>query len=193
MIQRKIDEVVKMNLPISMIAPSHGLIWRQDPLKIVNQYVSWAGQKPLAKVVIVFETMWGSTARMAVQIAEGLRDAGVSVKIYDVAQSDKTEIITDMLDAKGFLFGSSTHDNDMLPTLAGFMELVKGFKPKNRVAGVFGSYGWGGGAVKELEEVIKAAGVDLGIDSLQVKFMPDENENKACVEFGKNFATKIIG
>jgi len=191
MISRKIDEVSRMNLPIDVIAPSHGLIWRADPMRIVQQYLSWAKQEPVKKAVIVYETMWGSTAKMAALIAEGFISAGVSVKIYDITQSDKSEVVTDMLDAKGFLFGSSTHDNDMLPTIAGFMELVKGFKPKNRVTGVFGSFGWGGGAVKELEDVLKESGIAPGVPPLQVKFAPDVDETKAGFNFGRDFAAKV--
>lgn len=191
MIIRKIDEVSKMNLPIDVIAPSHGLIWRADPMKIVQQYLSWAKQDPMKKAVIVYETMWGSTAKMAALIAEGLFSAGVSAKVYDITQSDKSEVVTDMLDAKGFLFGSSTHDNDMLPTIAGFMELVKGFKPKNRVTGTFGSFGWAGGALKELEDVLKVSGMIPVVPPLQVKFAPDAGETKACFEFGRDFAEKL--
>jgi flavorubredoxin len=98
-----------------------------------------------------------------------------------------------MLDAKGFLLGSSTHDNDMLPSMAAFMELFKGLKPKNRIAAVFGSCGWAGGAVKEIEEIVKEAGVEIVQPGLAVKYMPDESETKRCYEYGREFAQKIQG
>ena len=189
-ILRKIDEVLKMNVPISMIAPSHGVIWRKDPGKIINSYVSWAGNDTKKKAVIVYETMWKSTEKMARRIAEGLSDSGVEVKLYDIGESDRTEVIKDLLDAKGCLIGSSTHDNDMLPTIAGFLEFLKGLKPKNRVAAAFGSYGWGGGAAASIEKVIKEGGIEIAQPSLSVKFVPDELENKKCYEFGVEFAKK---
>jgi flavorubredoxin len=182
-----------MNIPIKMIAPSHGIIWRQDPMKIVNAYVSWAKNETKPKVVVMYETMWGATEKMARKIVEGITDAGVSAKLFDVAVSDRTEMTKEMLDAKGFMFGSSTHDNDMLPTIAGFLEFVKGLMPKNRVGCVFGSYGWAGGAAKEIEEVLKHTGIELIMPSLSVKYVPDENELKKCYEYGRDFAHKIKG
>ena len=187
----KIQDLHKLNIPIKMIAPSHGIIWRRDPGKIVNSYIHWAKNETIAKVVIVFESMWGSTDKMARKMLEGLVDSGVEVKLFDVAVSDRTEIINEMLEAKGFLFGSSTHDNDMLPSIAGFLEFVKGLKVKNRLACAFGSYGWAGGAVKEIEKVIQESGIELASPGLAFKYVPDELEIKQCYEYGKSFAAKI--
>ena len=190
-ILKKIEEVQKLNIPIRMIAPSHGIIWRRDPMKIIKAYVSWAKNETKPKIVVAYESMWGATEKMARKIVEGIADAGISVKLFDVATSDRTEIIKEMLDAKGFVFGSSTHDNDMLPNIGGFLEFVKGLKPKNRLACVFGSYGWAGGAAKEIEGVLSETGIELAAPSLTVKYVPDENEIKRCYEYGKEFA-KII-
>ena len=186
-IGRKIDEVVKMNIEVSMIAPSHGLIWRTNPMQIVQQYAGWTKQEPVPAAVIVYETMWKSTEKMARKIAEGIVDSGVPVKLYNIAESDRTEVIAEMLEAKGFLFGSSTHDNDMLPNIAGFLELVKGFKPKNRLASAFGSYGWAGGAVKEIEGILKEAGLEPALPGLSFKFVPDDTEFQKCYAFGRSF------
>jgi flavorubredoxin len=172
-ISRKIDEVVKMNIPVRMIAPSHGVIWRKDPLQIVNKYAYWAGNPVSPKAVVAYESMWGSTEKMARAIADGIASRGLSVKVFDVAQSDRTLVIKEMLEAKGFVFGSSTHDNLMLPSLAGFLEFVRGLAPKNRLACAFGSFGWAGGAVKEIEEMIKASGLAVAQPGLGVKFVPD--------------------
>ncbi|MDD5432577.1 MAG: flavodoxin domain-containing protein [Candidatus Omnitrophica bacterium] len=190
-ILKKIEEIQRMNIPIKIIAPSHGLIWRKEALKIINSYVSWAKNETKQKIIVAYETMWGATEKIARSIIEGIVDSGVSVKLYDVATADRTEIIKDMLDAKGFLFGSSTHDNDMLPSMAGFLEFVKGLKAKNRVAGAFGSCGWAGGAVKEIEAVLKEGGIDLALSGIEFKYVPDDSELKLCYEFGKSFSAKI--
>jgi len=190
-ILKKIEEIQKMNIPIKMIAPSHGIIWRHDLMKIVNAYISWAKNETKPKIVVIYETMWGATEKMARKIVEGITGVGVSIKLFDVATSDRTEIIKEMLDAKGFIFGSSTHDNDMLPAIAGFLGLVKGLKPKNRIACVFGSHGWAGGAVKEIEDVLKETGIELVQPGLAIKYFPDKDEIKRCYEFGRNFAKKI--
>lgn len=192
-IGKKIEEIKKMNIPLKMIAPSHGIIWRGDPMKIVNAYSSWAKNETKPKVVVMYETMWGATEKMARKIVEGITSAGVKVKLFDVASTDRTEIVHEMLDAKGFLFGSSTHDNDMLPNFAGFLEFVKGLAPKNRIAGVFGSYGWAGGAVKEIEGVLKEAGIEVLPISFSVKYVPDQDETKRLVDYGRDFALKLKG
>jgi flavorubredoxin len=192
-ILKKIEEVQKIKLPIKMIAPSHGVIWRCNPAKIIQAYLSWAKNETKEKVVVVFETMWGSTEKMARRIVEGVAEGGLSVKLFNVAESDRTEIIKEMLEAKGFLFGSSTHDNDMLPNLAGFLEFVKGLHPKNRLASAFGSYGWAGGAVKEIGAVLKETGIEPALPGLSVKYAPDEPEIKNCYEYGKKFAEIIKG
>jgi flavodoxin short chain len=187
-ILRKIQELQKLNIPIKIIAPSHGVIWRKEPEKIISSYLSWAKGEVENKMVIVYETMWGATDKMARQIAEGIKAAGVDVRLYDIAKSDRTEVITEMLSAKGFVFGSSTHDNDMLPNMAAFLEIVKGLKPKGRKIGFFGSYGWAGGAVKEMQERLKDSGAELTEEGISFKYVPDKAELEDCFNFGKKFA-----
>jgi len=190
-ILRKIQEIQKLNMPIKIIAPSHGVIWRQDPARIINAYISWAKGETKDRVVVAYETMWGATEKLARKIVEGLVSAGIEVKLYDIAQSDRTEVITQLLTAKGFLFGSSTHDNDMLPNIAAFLEIVKGFKAKGRKMGFFGSYGWAGGAVKEMQEMLKDSATDQAIPEISCKYVPDPKELAACFEFGRKFAESL--
>ncbi len=193
LILKKIEEVQRLNIPIKMIAPSHGIIWRKDPAKIINAYLSWAKNETRDKVVVVYETMWGATEKMARKIVEAITDAGVSLKVFDITQSDRTEVVKEMLDSRGFIIGSSTHDNDMLPAIAGFLAFLKGLQPKNRIASVFGSYGWAGGAVKAMEDVLKEAGIEIVQPGLAIKYVPDETELLRCVNFGKGFAEKVKG
>ncbi len=191
-ILKKIEDVHKLNLPIDMIAPSHGIIWRKDPGKIINAYISWAKQETKPRVVVVYETMWGATERMARLMVKGLMDAGVYVELFDVNRADRTDIVKEMLGAKGFMFGSSTHDNDMLPNIAGFLEFFKGLKPKNRLACAFGSFGWGGGAAAGIEKIIAEAGTAVAQPALACKYMPDKEEAGRCYEFGKSFGEKVL-
>lgn len=190
-ILRKIEEVQKMNIAIDIIAPSHGIIWRKDPGKIISAYINWAKNETKPKVVIAYETMYNATEKMARIIAEAIVDVGIEVMLFNVALSDRTEVIKEMLNAKGFLFGSSTHDNDMLPNIAGFLEFFKGLKPKNRIGSAFGSYGWAGWAVKNIEAKLREAGVTVAQPGFSVKYMPDKNELGQCYQFGKDFALKI--
>ncbi|MDD2751842.1 MAG: flavodoxin domain-containing protein [Candidatus Omnitrophica bacterium] len=190
-ILRKIEEIQKMNIAIKTIAPSHGIIWRKDPEKIINAYLSWTKNETKPKVVIFYETMWGASEKMARKISEGVIDSGLMVRLFDIAQSDRTEVVKEMLDAKGFLIGSSTHDNHILPSIAGFLDFFKGLLPKNRLAAAFGSYGWAGGAVAEIEKIIQEAGVEVAQPGLSLKYTPNEEELLRCYEFGKTFAQKV--
>ena len=191
MIARKIEEIQKLNIPLTMIAPSHGVIWRKDPGAIVESYGHWTKNETKKKVVVFYETMWGSTEKMARSMMNALEDAGVPATLYDITKVDRTELTNDMLDARGYLIGSSTHDNDMLPTIGGFLGFFKGLKPKGRVAGVFGSFGWGGGAVQSMEKTLKEAGVELPQPSLAVRFAPSPDELKASYDFAKTFVEKL--
>jgi flavorubredoxin len=192
LILKKIEEVQKMNIPINMIAPSHGIIWRRDPAKILNAYLSWSKHESKSKVIVVYETMWLATEKMARKIAEGIIDSCIEVKVFDITQSDRTEVIKEMLDAKGYIIGSSTHDNDMLPTLAGFLEFLKGLKPKSRIACAFGSYGWAGGAINSIEKILKETGIEVVQPGLSIQYVPDEFEIKRCYEYGRDFAKLIM-
>lgn len=191
LILKKVEEVQKTGWPITMIAPSHGIVWRKDPMKIINSYVAWAKNTTKPKVVVVYETMWGATEKMARSMVEGITAAGVEAKLYNIASSDLTEVIKEMLDAKGFLIGSSTHDNGMLNNIAGFLEFLKGLRPKGRIASVFGSYGWSGGAVQSIENILKSGGMEIAQPSISVKYMPDKDEAAKCREFGMDFAKKV--
>lgn len=190
-IQKKLEEIQKMNLPIDIIAPSHGIIWRKDPAKIVNSYISWVKNETKSEAVIVYETMWGATEKMARKIADGIISEGIKVRLFDIAQSDRTEIIKAMFNAKGYLIGSSTHDNDMLPTIAGFMDFLKGLRPKSRIGCSFGSHGWAGGGAKNLESLLKESGVEIVQPVLTLQYMPSVEDFSKCYEFGKEFAKKL--
>ncbi len=191
LITRKIQEVVAMKIPIDMIAPSHGIIWRKDPMKIVNAYLNWSAGTTKNKVVIVFDTMWHSTDMMARAIANGIASQGVDVKMLKLRSSPNSEAITELLDAKAVLVGSPTLNNQMFPTLSSFLTYATGLKPKGKLWGFFGSYGWGGGAVRSMIKTAKEAGFDVMEPGLEIKFVPDKDDLKKCMEFGQQIAQKI--
>ncbi|MEM2128678.1 MAG: flavodoxin domain-containing protein [Candidatus Methanosuratincola sp.] len=191
LVKKKIEEIVGMKVPISMIAPSHGIIWRKDPMKIVQAYMKWATGTAERRVVIAYDTMWGSTEKMARAMLEGIRSEGVEARIYRFPYSDASDIIADILEARGLLVGSSTINNGMLPTLAPFLTDVKGLKPKGRKAAAFGSYGWMGGATDEIEAALKAAGMEIVMPALKLNWVPTGEELKRCEEFGREFARKL--
>jgi flavorubredoxin len=191
LITRKIQEVVSMGIPIDMIAPSHGIIWRKDPMKIINAYLNWSSGASKNKIVIVYDTMWNSTDKMAREIADGAASQGVDVKLLKLRSSPNSEAVTEILGAKAVLVGSPTLNNQMFPTLSGFLTYITGLKPKGKLWGFFGSYGWGGGAVKGMVKMVKEAGFDVYEPSVEVKYVPDEEDLKKCFEFGQQIAQKI--
>ena len=191
LILRKIDEIQKMGLKINMIAPSHGIVWRSKPGKIVEAYVRWSKGEAKRRILVVYDTMWNSTEKMAKAMIEGISSEGVETMLFRLPFSDRGDILKELLDAKGILIGSSTINNGVLPTVAPFLEELQGLRPKNKVAAAFGSYGWGGGAAKTIEEKLKNAGIEIVAPALTVKWVPDANEIQRCFEFGKEFAKKI--
>ncbi len=191
LIIRKIEEIQKLGLKIEMIAPSHGIIWRSNPTKIVEAYLSWAKGEAEKKILVVYDTMWGSTEKMAKAMIEGITSEGVEVMLFRLPFSDRGDIIKELLEAKGILIGSSTINSGVLPTVAPFLEEMQGLRPRNKMAAAFGSYGWGGGAVKTIEESLKKAGMEIVAPALTVKWVPDKDEIQKCFEFGKEFAKKV--
>jgi len=188
---RKIEEIQKLGLKIRMIAPSHGIIWRSNPTKIVEAYLRWAKGEARDKILVVYDTMWGSTEKMAKAMVEGISSEGVETMLFRLPFSDRGDIIKELLEAKAILIGSSTINNGVLPTVAPFLEEMQGLRPRNKMATAFGSYGWGGGAVKTIEEKLERAGMEITAPALTVKWVPDKNEIQKCFEFGKEFAKKV--
>jgi anaerobic nitric oxide reductase flavorubredoxin len=191
LVTRKIEEVQKLGLKIDMIAPSHGIIWRKDPVKIVKAYLKWASGEAKKKVLIVYDTMWKSTEKMAKAMLEGISSEGVEVVLYRLPFSDEGDIIGELLETKGLLVGSATINNGILPTLAPFLREMEGLRPRNKLAAAFGSYGWGGGATATIEKSLKAAGMELAAPALTVKWVPDKDELQKCYEYGRDFAKKV--
>jgi flavorubredoxin len=191
LITRKIQEVVQMGIPIDIIAPSHGIIWRKDPSKIINAYLNWSSGAAKQKAVVVFDTMWGSTDKMARAIAEGISSQGVDVKLLKLRATDNTDIVTEIVDAKAVIVGSPTLNNQMFPTLGSFLTYITGLKPKGKLWCFFGSYGWGGGAVRDMTEMAKKAGFEVHEPSIEIKYVPDKEDLKKCFDFGQQIAQKI--
>lgn len=191
LITRKIQEVVQMGIAPAMIAPSHGIIWRSNPSKIIKAYLDWSAGAAKSKVVVVYDTMWGSTDKMARAIVEGATSEGVEVKLLKLRASDQSDVVTDILDAKAVVVGSPTLNNQMFPTLSSFLTYVTGLKPKGKLWSFFGSYGWGGGAVKSMIETAKKAGFDVLEPGIEIKYVPDKEDLKRCFEFGQQIAAKI--
>ncbi len=190
MVKMKINEIINMNLPIKMICPSHGLIWRKNPMQIVEKYLEWANNYKENQITILYDTMWNSTRIMAEKIAEGIvnADKNVQVKLMNTAKDDKTEVLTEVFKSKMIVVGSPTVNNGYLHSIAGILEMIKGMKLKEKKAVAFGSYGWSGEAVKLITEELKKAGFEIINDGLKMLWKPDEEMSKECLKFGENLS-----
>jgi len=178
-------------LKINTIAPSHGIIWHSNPQRIIDAYITWAKGETKKKALVIYETMWGSTEKMAKAIVKGIVSEGVEVEPYNLTVSDRSDVIAQVLTAKALIVGSATHNNDILPNMAAFLTNLKGLKPSGKIGAAFGSYGWGGGAVKTIENMLKEMGVDLVEPSISVQFVPNSETLEQCFELGKAIAKRV--
>ncbi|HHW67566.1 MAG: anaerobic nitric oxide reductase flavorubredoxin [Epulopiscium sp.] len=190
LVKDKIKEVLSFNLPLNMICTSHGVIWRDNPAQIIEQYLKWAEDYQENQITILYDTMWNNTRKMAEAIKEGIlsQDKEVVVKLFNVARTDKNDVITEVFKSKGILVGSSTINNGILSSVAAILEEIRGLAFKNKKAAAFGSYGWGGQSVKIISEGLKGGGFELVNDGLKIMWTPDEEGLKKCEEFGRQFA-----
>ncbi len=191
LITKLLERVGQLGMAIKTIAPDHGPIWRKEVNRMPELYARWAAQKPTNKAVVVYDSMWGSTALMARAIADGLVAGGASVKLMPMGSCYRSDVATEILDAGALLVGSPTINNNMFPTVADVMTYLKGLKPRDLVGAVFGSYGWSGEAVEQVREVLSQMKVDPVEEGLKVKYVPDETDLARCVSLGALVAGKL--
>ncbi|MBP5527141.1 MAG: anaerobic nitric oxide reductase flavorubredoxin [Bacteroidales bacterium] len=190
---RKVKEIMAMNLPLTMICPSHGVIWRDNPMQIVEKYLDWAADYQEDRVTVVYDTMWQSTRRMAEAIADGIRQVSptTEVKLFNAALSDKNDITTEVFRSKALLVGSPTVNYGLTYAIDGLLGMMKGLKFRNKKAAAFGSYGWSGEGAKLISAALQGAGFELVNEGVRALWVPDEDALNQCREYGRNFAQAL--
>ena len=191
LVQKVLGAVEKMGIQIDMIAPDHGLIWRTHPQKILAAYNHWSQQKTKEKALIIYDTMWQSTESMAFAIADGLIQEGVDFKLLNLKHNHRSDVMTEVLDARALIIGSATLNNGMLPAMADMLCYMKGLRPANKVGAAFGSYGWSGEAVKLITEILEEMKVKVPEPGIRVKFAPNPDDLAKCMELGRRMAQAI--
>lgn len=191
LISKLLERVGGLDLDIRTLAPDHGPVWRTNIPTVLEWYGRWAEQRPTKKAVVVYDTMWGSTATMARAISEGLQAGGAQPKLLPLNASNRSNIATELLEAGALLVGSPTLNNHMFPTVADVLTYLKGLRPKNLVGAAFGSYGWGGEGVGQVQEMLAAMKVELVGDGLKAKYVPDAAVLNACYDLGVAVAAKL--
>ena len=193
MVTKKIQQILSMQLPLAMICPSHGVIWKNRPEQIVEKYLAWANAYQENQVTLVYDTMWQSTRKMAEAIADGIRETlpETTVVVKNIARDDKNDIITEIFRSRAILVGSPTINNGISFATAGILEMAAGLKFKQKKAAAFGSYGWGGGSVKIINARLQEAGFELVNDGISKLWVPDQTSIEDCKEYGREFAKAL--
>jgi flavorubredoxin len=190
---KKINEVLSFNLPLDIICTSHGVIWRDKPEQIVEKYLEWANAYQENQITIIYDTMWNGTRVMAEKIVGGIKDVDkeVNVKLFNIAKSDKNDVVTEIFKSKAILVGSPTINRGILVSVAGILEEIKGLKFQNKKAAAFGCYGWSGESLKIINSGLEESGFSIIDEGLRAMWNPDEESITKCVEFGKRFAVNV--
>jgi flavorubredoxin len=191
-VQKKIDEVLALGLPVDMIAPSHGVIWRSDPLQIVRTYREWAEQKPEPRAVVIYDTMWEATRKMAEAVGRGLVQNGVPYHMYQMSVSDRNDVLTEVFQSRAVIIGSPTLNNGVMPTITPILEDLRGLKFKNKVGAAFGSYGWSGESTKVIEDHLARCKIPVVASSVRAKWQPGQHDLSACEELGRTVAKAVL-
>ena len=189
-LKKKLSEIMSLNLQIDIIATSHGVVWRENPMQIVEKYAQWAEDYQENQITIIYDTMWNGTKKLAERISEGigLADSDVVVKVHNLSKSDENDLITEIFKSKIVIIGSPTIAKSILHSVAGFIHLIKELNFKNKKAASFGCYGWSGESVKVIDDLMKSAGFEVITDGLRNQWNPDIDAEKAAVKFGKKIA-----
>jgi flavorubredoxin len=188
---KALEKVAASGWKIKIIAPDHGPVWRKDLGWIIDLYKKWALQKPTAKAVVVYATMWHSTEKMARAISESLAQEGIKVKLLSMNETHRSEVVYEVLDAGALIVGSPTLNNNILPQMADVMTYLKGLRPAHKIGAAFGSYGWSGESVKNLEVMLKEMKMVIAAEPIAVKNVPDSDVLEKCHELGKTIAAEL--
>lgn len=186
-----VEKLRENNLEIDMIAPDHGLIWRSEIDAILDKYMFWSSEKSLEKVIIVFGTMWGSTAKMAEEIGKGVAAEDVSVQIHDLRKTHRSDVMTEALEARAIVLGSSIMNNNILPMVGDLLTYMKGLKPGKKLGASFGSYGWADRITKMLNEELEEMKFELIGDGISSNYVPSGDDLHDCYEFGREIGRAV--
>ena len=190
-LEKILKNFLALNLDVRIVAPDHGPIWRKNIGKPIELYMKWVEQKPGKKVVIVYDTMWGSTASMAQAVAEGVAAAGAKAKVMPLSGSHRSDVATEIFDAGGLVVGSPTMNNNLFPSLADVLTYLVGLKRKDLIGAAFGSYGWSGESIARLEEYLDRMNVEKVAESVRVQYVPTESDLAECKNLGRAVGERL--
>lgn len=172
MVQKALKEVARLDIEI--IAPSHGIIWRTHIPEIVEEYKKWAANETEKKALIIYDTMWNSTAQIAQAIGSAFENKGIHTKLFNLRVNHISDVMTEVLTAQYICVGSPTLNSNILPSVSAFLTYLKGLAPKNRIGLAFGSYGWGGQSIDQIDAILKECGFSM-LEKIKTLYVPNKN------------------
>ncbi|MCK5516111.1 MAG: flavodoxin domain-containing protein [Desulfobulbaceae bacterium] len=184
LVKKLIAKIAEMQLPIKMIAPDHGVVWRTHTDKILDAYSRWCVHEGNGKAVVIYDTMWHSSEMMAKAVADGLQEKGISYKMLNLQVNHRSDVMSDVLEASAIVLGCPTLNNGLLPRMAGFLMYMRGLRPTNKIGAAFGSYGWSGEAIKLMNKSMEEMKFTMVHKGLRVQYVPDHTHLQECVELG---------
>jgi flavorubredoxin len=191
LLRKVIEKLPGLGIAPKVIAPDHGPVWRQDLGRILGFYDRWTAQRKQNKAIVVYDSMWHSTAAMAIAITEGLAAGGTGAKLLSLKANHRSDILHEVLEAGAIFVGSPTLNNNLFPTVADILTYLKGLRPQNLIGASFGSYGWSGEAVGQAKEFLEAMKVELVHEGLRHRFVPDAKALGECFVLGKRAAERL--
>ncbi len=192
LIRKLLAAVGEMNLDIKMIAPDHGVVWRTHQNKILEAYDKWSRNEADNRVLVIYDSMWHSTEKMAHAIGAGLKDVGARTNMVNLKVHHRSDVMTQVLSAKAIILGCPTLNNGLLPRMAGFLMYMRGLKPANKLGASFGSFGWSGEAVKLMNTALEEMKIEVIEDGLRLKYVPDDSKLEECIEMGRRIGKRVI-
>lgn len=192
-LKRKLEEIISMNLTIDIIATSHGVLWRDNPMQIVEKYQQWCNDYQENQITVIYDTMWNGTKSVAEKIAEGIQivDRDAVVKLFNISKTDDNDLAMEVFKSKAIAVGSPTVSNSVLRSIVGFLHYMKELKFKNKKATAFGCYGWSGESPNVVAEMLENAGFEVIGDNFKVNWNMTKEVEKQAVEYGKEFARNL--
>ncbi len=193
LVLKKIEELKGLGVPVDIIAPSHGIIWRDNPMQIVERYAQWADSYRENRIAVLYDTMWQGTRSLADAIAQGIaeEDPKTEVKLFNLAMRDKNDVMTEVFRSKGVAVGSPTINRGILTSVAAALEQIRGLGFRGKHGAVFGCYGWSGESVKMIREGLEEAQFELFDEELSAKWRPDQEALKQGRDYGRRYARAL--
>jgi flavorubredoxin len=191
-IKKLLDKGAELFHDVTMIAPDHGPIWRIHPKVIIDYYYRWTAQEPTKRGVVIYDTMWQSTEKMARAVGEGLMHEQVAFQLLPLRNTHRSDIVTEVMKSGAFVVGAPTLNNNMFPTVADILYYLKGLRPANKVAGAFGSYGWSAESVKQIQQMLTEMKVDVVGEGVKCNYRPDGDVLSQCYQLGSQVGQRLI-